>query len=136
MLGFEIVRLVQDKSGAWHYPAKNQKETLHAVLTGYVRYENIERVDWEGDEIHGFPHIYCHFDEKGKVPYEKLVFCERRILKPEGWAYYSELASLDDVDKLSKSKSTSRYNPPYKKIAYWSESRSTELQPRQSNKDG
>ncbi len=114
LLGLEWVRLAQDKTGAWHYPARGQKETVNAVLTGYVRYENIERVNWDGDEYYGFPHIYCHFDEKGKMPYEKLMFCERRELKPEGIVSYTDLASFNDVEKHSKSRGTSRYYPPAK----------------------
>lgn len=112
LLGLEWVRLTRDDSGGWHYPAKAQKETVTAVLTGYVRYENIQHVNWDGDEYYGFPHIYCHFDEKGKMPYEKLMFCERKVLEPEGFEYYIDLNSLKDVEKLSKSRGTSRYYPP------------------------
>lgn len=99
MLCIEWVRLTRDESGGWHFPAKGQRETTTAVLTGYVRYENIQHVNWDGDEYYGFPHIYCHFDEKGKTPYEKILFCERRVLEPEGIEYYVELDSLEDVKK-------------------------------------
>ncbi len=123
MLGFnfDIIGLVQDETGAWHYPAKDQKETVHAVLTGYVRYENIEHVNWDGDEYYGFPHIYCHFDEKGKTPHEKLMFCEQCKSEPGGFVYYRELSSFDEVEKLSKSMGTSRYYPISKPIRHWSE---------------
>ncbi len=111
MLELEWVRLTRDEIGGWHYPAKDQNETITCILTGYVRYENIQHVNWDGDEIYGFPHIYCHFDEKDKMPYEMLVFCERKVLEPEGFEYYTELDSYEDVEKLSKSKGSSRYYP-------------------------
>ena len=130
LLGLEWVRLVQDETGAWHYPARDQQEKITAVLTGYVRYENIQRINWDGDEYYGLPHIYCHFDEKGKMPYEKLMFCERRELKPEGFVYYTDLASFDDVVELSKSNGTSHYYPPAKRILHWSEG-----EPRQKASD-
>ena len=103
------------------------------MLAGYVRYENIQRVNWDGDEYYGFPHIYCHFDEKGKMPYENLMFCERRELTPEGFVYYNDLSSFDDVEKHSKLKGTSRYYPSFKKIAYWSEAVSGEIETRQKS---
>lgn len=112
MLGLDWVRLTRDESGSWHYPAKDKKETVTAILTGYVRYENIQHLNWDGDEYYGFPHIYCHFDEKGRMPYEKILFCERREMEPEGFEYYVELDSFENVEKLSKLKGTSRFYPP------------------------
>ena len=52
------------------------------------------------------------FDEESKMPYEKLLFCERCTLEPEGFVYYKELESFAGVEKYSKSKGTSRYYSP------------------------
>jgi hypothetical protein len=69
------------------------------LLTGYIPYENIESVDWDGDSIYGFPHIYCYFTFKGE-PYEKMMFCERRELN--GWPFLIEVVDYASVRKRSK----------------------------------
>jgi hypothetical protein len=59
------------------------------VLVGYVPFENIESVDWHGDEYYGFPHLYCYFDARRKEPYEKLAFCEKKEMN--GIPFYTEV---------------------------------------------
>jgi hypothetical protein len=72
----------------------------HGCPDCLVRYEAIESVNWDGDEFYGYPHIYCHFTEKGRKPYERLVFCE--MLTTRGFTHYREVAELDKVVRLSK----------------------------------
>jgi hypothetical protein len=69
------------------------------MLTGFIPYENIESVDWQGDDYYGFPHIYCYFDHKGE-PYERMMLCRRG--ENDGWPFYVEVAEATAVGKLSK----------------------------------
>lgn len=81
---------------------KNEKGDLKVMLIGYIPYEYIEAVDWEGDEYGGHPHIYCYFNARRKEPYEKLAFCEENFLNEI--PFYTEIADYDKVRKYSKKK--------------------------------
>jgi hypothetical protein len=100
LLGLEWKRLKKEDDGSWRFPSADEAETLTAILAGYVRFENIQQVNWDGDEFYGFSHIYCHFDEKGKTPYEALKYCEEKEL--DGRPFYVELEILETVKKNSR----------------------------------
>ncbi len=74
---------------------------LRVVLIGRIPYENIEVVDWNGDEYYSFPHVYCHFDARKTEPYETLVFCAERRYQEECPSYV-EVAPYEQVRQLSK----------------------------------
>ena len=73
---------------------------MTAYLIGYIPYESIVSVNWDGDEYYGHPHIFCHFEYAGQ-PYERLAFCERRELS-HGQEYFSELEDQDRVRLTSE----------------------------------
>jgi hypothetical protein len=100
MVGLRWEELIQEPNGFRYVDwAKNERGGRKVVLTGYIPYENIESVDWEGDRYYGFPHIYCYFSFKGE-PYERLAFCE--LHKINGWPYYTNVANYSPVRKRSK----------------------------------
>ncbi len=78
--------------------------TIDAGLIGFVPYEQIEHVDWEGDEYYGFPVIYCHFDASRRTPYQRLAYCVSRTLEhPNGdREWWHEIADADEVHKSSR----------------------------------
>jgi hypothetical protein len=53
--------LKQSDMGAWRFVDRDNGETgdLTCGLVGYVPYEQIEHIDWEGDEFYGMPVLYC-----------------------------------------------------------------------------
>ena len=71
------------------------------MLIGYIPYEKIESVDWDGDEYYGYPHIYCHFSARKKQPYERLALCTENQ-NPGGNKFYSEVADYAAVRHLNK----------------------------------
>lgn len=73
---------------------------LKAVLIGLIPFENIDNIDWDGDEYYGFPHIYCYFTH-GREPYERLAYFVE-IVPPHGIPHYTEVAAYQDVRKLSR----------------------------------
>ena len=79
----------------------SQGETgeVKVILIGFVPFENIEAIDWNGDEYYGYPHIFCHFAH-GKQPYERLAYCEKRELN--NIAYYSEIADYEQIRERSR----------------------------------
>ena len=87
----------------WRYTDYKAGETgdLKVILIGYIAFENIEAVDWDGDEYYYFPHIFCYFDAKRKEPYEALVFCVERC-NPGGLPFYREVTPYEKVRQLSK----------------------------------
>lgn len=72
----------------------------NCLLVGYIPFENIEAVDWRGDEYYNFPIVYCHFDEKDKQPYERLAYCEEKHLNDI--PFYTEVISFEEASKLKK----------------------------------
>lgn len=91
------------EEGGWRYTNYKAGESgdLKVILIGRIPFENIESVDWDGDEYYYFPHIYCYFDAKRKEPYEELVFCEQNC-PPKRLPYYVEVASYEKVRRLNK----------------------------------
>jgi len=98
-----IGKLTKDrKSGKWRYTDYQAGESgdFRVFLVGFIPFENIEAVDWDGDEYYYLPHIYCHFVEKSGEPYEKIAFCEEKFLDEN--PYYTEVADFKSVLKFSK----------------------------------
>ena len=76
----------------WRYAnyKRGEKADISAAVIGLVRYENVESVTWDGDEYYGFPHLYCHFVERKRQPYERVALFERKVL--DHFEFYTELA--------------------------------------------
>lgn len=87
------------------YRYTNYKEgengDINVYMVGKIPYEYIENVNFDGDEYYNFPHIFCHFANKGE-PYEEMVFCEK-IDIGSGHFYYKEVASYGTVSENSQS---------------------------------
>jgi len=97
-----IGKLTKDpRYGKWRYTDYQAGESgdFKAFLVGYIPFENIEAVDWDGDEYYYIPHIYCHFVESGD-PYEKIAFCEQHFLDDK--PFYTEVIDFKSVDNFSK----------------------------------
>lgn len=97
--------LTEEGENKWRYTNHEAGEAgdLKVILIGYVPCENIEAINWDGDEYYGNPHIYCHFDankNESAEPYEKLAFCEKRELNEI--PFYTEICLYEPVRKLSK----------------------------------
>ena len=97
-----MATLTEDAKGEWRFTnyKKGEKGDIKVILIGYVPFENVESVDWEGEEYYGFPHIYCYFDARRNEPYEKVAFCEERDL--DGNPFYTEIVSYPAVRKRSR----------------------------------
>jgi hypothetical protein len=104
MAGLGWTDLVKDKeTDELRRPNRDQGEKgdVSLMLTGYIPYENIESVDWEGDRYYSYPHVYCYFNYKGE-PYERLAYCEQRTLNE--CVYFTEVEDYKKVLKRSKKK--------------------------------
>jgi hypothetical protein len=100
MVGLRWDALIEeDEAFRYERWPEGEKGSRKVLLTGFIPYENIESVDWDGDAYYGFPHIYCYFTSK-REPYERVMFCERREL--DGWPYHVEVADAYSVVKRSK----------------------------------
>jgi hypothetical protein len=102
-VGLRIHSLVWEESEqSWRLAALEGEtgDRVTAYLVGYIPYESIVSVNWDGDEYYGHPHIFCHFEYAGQ-PYERLAFCERRELS-HGQEYFSELEDHDRVRLTSE----------------------------------
>ncbi|MBP3127649.1 hypothetical protein [Thalassospira sp. ER-Se-21-Dark] len=97
MIGLGWARIIEEK-GRWReldlpYDSDEHEKVM---LTGFVPYENIEHVDWDGDQYYSYPHIFCHFVYKGE-PYEKVAYC--RCYEFNNNEHFSELVNYKDVKR-------------------------------------
>lgn len=112
LLALGIQTIVVEESegpyGEWRLtgPTEDTTDAVRAYLIGYVRYDDIEMVDWHGDEYYNFPHIFCHFSHRGE-PYEKLVYCERKSVLPKHH-FFTEIAEYNQVSLTSQKFGTSK----------------------------
>jgi len=90
-------------SGHWRFTnyGAGEQGDINVLMKSGIPYENIDNVDWNGDEFYGLPHIYCFFDRK-KEPYEYTAFYAEQTCSSGGLPYYTEIASYDSVHRLSK----------------------------------
>ena len=102
LLGLSWENLTADGEEKWRYTNHKIGETgdIKVILIGYVPYENVEAINWDGDEYYGNAHLYCHFDARNGEPYEKLAFCEKQELNEI--PFYTEVCAYEPVWKRSK----------------------------------
>jgi hypothetical protein len=50
----------------WRFTRPDEDGEVEVVLAGLVPYEEIEHVDWHGDDCYYFPHIFCRYRQRGK----------------------------------------------------------------------
>lgn len=108
-VAFQWNRLVEIEGGSYRvldileYDKDNaelEERSIKVIQLGSIPFENIEDVDFEGDEYYGYPHIYCHFSIK-KQPYEKVAFYTQNQISPDSLPFYTELADVESVRKES-----------------------------------
>ena len=106
---FEWRRLVEVSEGKYldlntidHGKDSNELEAraIKVVRLGLIPFENIEGVDFEGDEYDPYPHIYCHFTIK-KQPYEKVALFKEDKLLGDELPYCKELTDVEIPDGTS-----------------------------------
>jgi hypothetical protein len=93
--------LTRHDGGAWRYTnyEAGEKGDIKGLLIGAIRYEDVEEVDWEGDQYYGYPHIYCFFSHE-KEPYEhKGFYTETR--PGDRLPYYTKVAVYEEVRRRS-----------------------------------
>lgn len=83
----ELVSIGEDK---WRYRDWLKGEDGEKFwCIGFIPYEGIVDVDWEGDKYYDYPHVVCHFDQTHKQPYERIFAASgsstRRRTSPKSW---------------------------------------------------
>jgi hypothetical protein len=103
-VGLRWYELIFDKHlNSWREVDYSEDETgeKKLILIGFIPFEQIEMVDWEGDEYYYLPQIYCYFDTKRREPYESLAYCEKRESEG-GRPYYVKFAEYDAIKKATR----------------------------------
>jgi hypothetical protein len=103
LVGLRMTTLT--KHGAdnqWRFTnyAAGEQGDIKVILSGNIRYEDIDNVNWNGDEYLELPHIYCFFTHK-RQPYEHLGFYTERSTSG-GLPFYTEVAPYDQVQRVSR----------------------------------
>lgn len=101
MVGLRVSRLIFEESeGSWRKAGELEKEVaVSAYLVGYIPFENIESIDFEGDEYYSFPHFVCHFGHKSQ-PYERIAYCEQKSLDGKRH-FYTDIEDYEAVNLTS-----------------------------------
>ncbi len=97
-------KLTKDaNTGQWRFTdyKAGEEGDIKVLRASYIPFDNIEAVQWEGDEYYSYPHVYCHFHRKNG-PYDKSVYCQEYEIEDYFPPQYSEVATLDDVIKTSR----------------------------------
>lgn len=79
---------------------KVEEDYINLYIVGFICFENIVSIDWEGDEYYYSPHIYCKFTNRKGEPYEKIILCEKHFLDES--VFYKEIIDYDEVVKFTK----------------------------------
>jgi hypothetical protein len=98
-LSVDYIR-VDNENRTWETVRSRDDANLKGYVVGRIPFDWIVRIDWEGDEFYGGPHIYCRFISKHGGPYEELV------------VYYKEADSASDYLWLLQG-----YSPASKRLA-------------------
>jgi hypothetical protein len=104
-LSWEELKIVDDDQLRFCNWQEEGDVTL--MRTGFIPYEGIEQVDWEGDRHYPDPHIYCYFDQSKRQPYAHIRFCEER--ENSYTKYWVEIADYQDVRELSRKMKVRRW---------------------------
>ena len=81
--------IIDHKTGREVWTAKDHGGK-NAILAGYIPFESIETIDWDGDEFYGHPIFYCYFEGLKSQPYEEIAYCEEGDL--DGQKFYTKIA--------------------------------------------
>jgi hypothetical protein len=95
-----VKSLVQNDDGSYRFATKSDTDPIKAFHVGEIPYENIDMVNWDGDEYYISPHIYCHFSGENSEPYERFIY-SMKVDTGSGVPYYSELTEANQVEKQS-----------------------------------
>lgn len=77
---------------------ENAEVSGDAALIGYVPFEQIIEVNWQGDDYSSRPSLFLHFDAH-RSACSRLALCRRKSMEaPGGQAidWYSEICNLED----------------------------------------
>jgi hypothetical protein len=101
LVGHKWGTLTKDGDG-WRFTdyQKGEQGDVKLMMVSSLPYENIEHVDWDGDEYYSFPHIYCWFTNK-REPYEHTGLYTRN-LPHGGLPYYTEFGNLKEITRRSR----------------------------------
>lgn len=64
---------------------------MHQTFFEFILVENIRVIDWEGDEYHNYPHLYCKYNIKGK-PISAIHYYFMEGREPKEYYIQAEMA--------------------------------------------
>lgn len=70
-----------------------------SALIGYVPFEQIVEISWEGDDYNGLPSIFLHFDARRRSPFSYEAYCHRNEMDGQPGQkieWYTEICTLRD----------------------------------------
>ena len=90
----ERIKQVVDES-TWCLASDEDKDAYTAYIVSVIPYSGIVAINWHGDPVNPFPHIFCRFDGMRGWPYSKIEYCECRPLNDKFDIYLRLVDALD-----------------------------------------
>ena len=103
LLGLRWEMLTADGEENWRYTNHKAGKAGHikVILIGYVPYENVEPINWEGDEYYGEPHITATSTQTGGGNHMRSSPFARSG-NSIGIPFYTEVCPYEQVRKCSR----------------------------------
>ncbi|MBY3203477.1 hypothetical protein EHI47_23245 [Rhizobium leguminosarum] len=93
--------LTEDENGKWRHTNHTFKEDgPRCVLAGFIPYDFIDNVDWDGDRYYYSPNVFCYFDGERHSPFERVMYCQ--MWDFDGVPQVRELGMYKDISRYSK----------------------------------
>jgi hypothetical protein len=96
--------ILDEEAGGLRCPDYRAGESgdVQLIQFGSVPYEQIEDIDWDGDEYYSYPHIYCYFDRR-RMPYEEIRwYVQHEPLTSYSLPFYTELQDIEGIRERSR----------------------------------
>lgn len=92
---------VDEKTGEWRQVGlREETEGENFYRAGFVPYEWVEEVNWEGDHYYNMPIVFTHFVDRKRSPYVKVAYFDTFEL--HGIVHYRERFSYEDIRRATK----------------------------------
>lgn len=93
--GWQTIK--QDENGNWNFCDYKDEGAVKVIPGARIPFDFISHIDWQGDEFHLLPIIFCRFDGVSSGPYEEIPFFTQE--GSDDHTYFIEVENFRPWDK-------------------------------------
>lgn len=91
--------IFDEKQKKWRFAESNEENKIDGIRVLRIPFENIIKIDWEGDEYYRMPHIFCNFKYDGR-PYESALYYIPS--KSDNMTFYLPVEGISPLQKITQ----------------------------------